>query len=133
MCCGSPEFLKQRFGEGYNLVIVKNDWEDNKRLEDFIMSSIQGAKKLQEVSTEATFLLPKNAVNKFKDFFPEFERKMDSLGVSSYGLSMSTLEEVFLWVERESTDEHKEKQVHKVTPKEIDVTVEKPLNQDQLS
>lgn len=73
MCCGSPEFLKQRFGEGYNLVIVKNEREDNKQLEDFIMNSIQGAKKLQEVSTEATFLLPKNAVNKFKDFFPEFE------------------------------------------------------------
>jgi len=69
-------------------------------------------------------------VNKFKDFFPDFERKMDSLGVSSYGLSMSTLEEVFLWVEKEGTDEHKEKMVHKVTPKEIDVTVEKPLNQD---
>lgn len=48
-------------------------------------------------------------MNKFKDFFPEFEWKMDSLGVSSYGLSMSTLEEVFLWVEKEGTEEHNEK------------------------
>ena len=46
MCCGSPEFLKQRFGEGYNLVIVKNEWEDNRPLEDFVMNSIPGAKKL---------------------------------------------------------------------------------------
>lgn len=46
MCCGSPEFLKQRFGEGYNLVIVKNDREDNKPLEEFIFKSIEGAKKL---------------------------------------------------------------------------------------
>ena len=30
MTCGSPEFLKNRYGEGYNLVIVKNDREDNK-------------------------------------------------------------------------------------------------------
>lgn len=46
MCCGSPEFLKQWFGEGYNLVIVKKDWDDNKPLEDFVMNQIPGAKKL---------------------------------------------------------------------------------------
>jgi len=36
MCCGSSEFLKNWFGEGYNLVIVKKEWDDNKQLEDFI-------------------------------------------------------------------------------------------------
>ena len=59
-------------------------------------SRIKGSKKLQEVSTEATYLLPKASILEFKEFFPEFDQKMDDLGVSSYGLSMTTLEEVFL-------------------------------------
>jgi len=62
MCCGSSEYLKNKYGEGYNLVIVKNSRDDNKALEEFILSRVSGAKKLQEVSTEATYLLPKQSV-----------------------------------------------------------------------
>jgi len=63
-------------------------------------------------------------VNRFKDFFPEFERKMGDLDISSYGLSMSTLEEVFLRVEKESTEEINEKK-HKIVPKDHDLVLEK--------
>lgn len=118
MCTGSPEFLKNKFGEGYNLVIVKKDRADNNALNDFITSRINGAKKLQEVSTETTFLLPKSAIQEFKEFFPEFDKKLEDLGVSSYGLQMSTLEEVFLRVEKEGQDIEKQiqhaKHPHKV-------------------
>lgn len=108
MCVGSSEYLKHKYGEGYNLVIVKNNREDNVKLESFITSKIKGAKKLQEVSTEATFLLPKKAIQDFKEFFPEFDRKLEELDVSSYGLSMTTLEEVFLRVEKEGQEQFKE-------------------------
>jgi len=100
MCCGSSEYLKNKYGEGYNLVVVKNGREDNVALEDFILNSIPGSQKLQEVSTEATFLLPKTAVDTFKDFFPKFDDNLANLDCSSYGLSMATLEEVFLRVEK---------------------------------
>lgn len=46
MCCGSSEYLKNKYGEGYNLVIVKNGREDNQKLQDFIQSRIHGSKKL---------------------------------------------------------------------------------------
>ncbi|MBK8156522.1 MAG: hypothetical protein IPK55_11250 [Streptococcus sp.] len=46
-------------------------------------------------------MLPKKAIQDFKEFFPEFDRKLEELDVSSYGLSMTTLEEVFLRVEKE--------------------------------
>ena len=29
MCCGSPDWLKWEYGEGYNLTIVKKSKEDN--------------------------------------------------------------------------------------------------------
>jgi len=113
MCCGSSEYLKNKYGEGYNLVVVKNGREDNFALEDYILKAIPGAKKLQEVSTEATFLLPKSAIDKFKNFFPQLDSMLNELDVSSYGLSMTTLEEVFLRVEKEGQEQFKvENQSH---------------------
>ena len=35
---------------------------------------------------------------KFKDFFNKFDNDLDSLGIRSYGISVTTLEEVFLKV-----------------------------------
>jgi len=32
----------------------------------------------------------------FKDFFTELDSKLDQLGISSYGVGITTLEEVFL-------------------------------------
>lgn len=99
VCRGTPDFLKKKFGSGYNLVIVKKDKEMKPELEEFITSKIEGAQKLSEISQEATFLLPKEQVETFKEFFPEFDEKCDGFGVQSYGVSMTTLEEVFLRVE----------------------------------
>ena len=59
MCCGTPEYLKEKYGEGYSLVIVKNNREPNEELEEFIKSKIKGATKMSEVGQEATYLLPK--------------------------------------------------------------------------
>lgn len=35
---------------------------------------------------------------KFKEFFEAFDEKTESLGIASYGISITTLEEVFLKV-----------------------------------
>lgn len=35
---------------------------------------------------------------KFKNFFTEFDNDLDGLGIRSYGISVTTLEEVFLKV-----------------------------------
>ena len=36
--------------------------------------------------------------HKFKSFFHDFDQRLDELGVQSYGISITTLEEVFLAV-----------------------------------
>ena len=44
---------------------------------------------------------------KFKDFFLEFDRDLPKLDITSYGISVTTLEEVFLRVaEGDETDEN---------------------------
>lgn len=55
-------------------------------------------KKLSEVSSEITFQIPTALSYKFKDFFTQFDRELDSLEIRSYGISVTTLEEVFLRV-----------------------------------
>jgi len=51
---------------------------------------------LQEVSSEITYQLPKEESENFKPFFAEFDDNLKALGINSYGVGVTTLEEVFL-------------------------------------
>ena len=46
------------------------------------------------VAAEVSFLLPEDQVCNFERFFTDLEREQDTLGVETYGLSITTLEEV---------------------------------------
>ena len=51
VCCGSSGFLKNRFGDGYNMVIVKNNPDvPNQPYFDLIKQHIPDFKVLSEVS-----------------------------------------------------------------------------------
>jgi len=55
ICCGSSEFLKERFGVGYNLTILKSDNNvDSNELISFIKSIIPSSNVLSNVSSEIT-------------------------------------------------------------------------------
>ena len=95
-CIGSSLFLKERYGVGYNLVVDKTTREDVPEIELFVRERIPSAIKLQEVSSEVSFQLPKEAANLFKEFFIEFDNMKDELQVRSYSVGITTLEEVFL-------------------------------------
>jgi ATP-binding cassette subfamily A (ABC1) protein 3 len=45
-----------------------------------------------------TFQIPMSLSSKFKEFFTSFDQKLEDLGIRSYGISITTLEEVFLRV-----------------------------------
>ena len=53
---------------------------------------------LGEIAREITFQIPVEYSPKFKNFFAQFDVKSKALGVASYGISITTLEEVFLAV-----------------------------------
>lgn len=53
---------------------------------------------LSEVSSEITFQIPSELSKKFKTFFANFDYDLSSLDILSYGISVTTLEEVFLRV-----------------------------------
>ncbi len=99
-CCGSSLFLKNKFGVGYRLSIVKKSNDPNPELDAFVLGHIATASKLSDISAEVIYQLPLDESDKFGPFFKEMDGKLDTLGVAEYGVAVTTLEEVFLTVGR---------------------------------
>jgi len=101
-CCGSPLYLKSRFGVGYYLNLVKQPGlmssEHSKQVITFVKSFVSSAKVLNDIPGEIAFQMPLSEVSHFKDMFADLDQRMESLGLHSYGISVTTLEEVFLRV-----------------------------------
>ena len=98
---GSSLFLKNRFGVGYRLTMVKRSKKKNKKIEPYLLKHLGKCELMSEVSQEICFLLPKEQSKNFKDFFKQFDLDIYSLGIESYGVSITTLEEVFLKINQE--------------------------------
>jgi len=95
-CLGSSIYLKNQFGVGYNLTLVRKQGAKNESLEQTIKSILPGAIMLQDVSQELSFQLPNNEIANFQKLFDTLDRDGESLKIDSYGVSITTLEEVFL-------------------------------------
>ena len=102
ICLGSSLFLKNRFGVGYNLTMVKQSKDSTSRISAYLHKNLgPEVKMLSEVSNEVAYQIPSNLSGKFKEFFEEFDKDLEKIGVRSYGISITTLEEVFLRVGEE--------------------------------
>ncbi|KAK1930150.1 ABC transporter A family member 1 [Phytophthora citrophthora] len=106
-CCGSSLFLKNRFGAGYNLTLVKDDGKcDDKAVSAFINSYVPSAQLLSNVGSEIAFQLPLHSSSSFATMFADMDRQLKSLGLLSYGVSVTTLEEVFIKVAELGDENH---------------------------
>ncbi|KDO35467.1 hypothetical protein SPRG_00314 [Saprolegnia parasitica CBS 223.65] len=112
-CVGSSLFLKNRYGAGYNFALVRTETCDTAALIAFVQSHIPVAKVLSNVGTEMSFQLPLDHAPSFAAMFADLEVQSSALGVLSYGISVTTLEEVFIKV-AEIGDEH---QQHTLQPR----------------
>ncbi|XP_059646285.1 ABC transporter A family member 1 isoform X5 [Cornus florida] len=111
-CCGSSLFLKHQYGVGYTLTLVKTAPSASVAA-DIVYRHIPSATCVSEVGTEISFKLPLASSSSFESMFREIEGCMrrsgqiaetaadepkHHLGIESYGISVTTLEEVFLRV-----------------------------------
>ena len=98
-CLGTSMFLKNKFGVGYNLTLVKSSTEPNNGIIEFMNENLgPNVKKQSEIQSEMTIQIPIEYAAKFGDFFKKLDQELNSLKITSYGISISTLEEVFLKV-----------------------------------
>ncbi|CAG0896162.1 unnamed protein product [Darwinula stevensoni] len=95
-CVGSSIFLKKKFGAGYHMVAVKEPWCDVSRVTEVIQRHVPDGSLDQNVGAELTFLLPDNSSPRFPSMFTELENRKGDLGISSFGVSVTTMEEVFI-------------------------------------
>jgi len=117
-CLGSALFLKKTYGVGYQLTIEKKPNEikllsDNpvseenidERLEKIVNDNVESANMLTNVGTEMSFQLPLGASSNFSPMFDKLEDLVSKEEIVTYGVGITTLDEVFLLVARGATPE----------------------------
>lgn len=110
LTCGSSMFLKNKFGFGYGLTLVKENSEvSTEKVTQMIESHVQGAKLEGDISKELKYILPTSEIAKFENLFKDLDDKGKSeLGIESYGVSLTTLEDVFLRIGQQMGKNKKE-------------------------
>jgi ATP-binding cassette, subfamily A (ABC1), member 3 len=117
-CAGSSFFLKKTYGVGYQLTIEKSqqqhrasppveglpesdDVDDlDDRLNSIVKVNVKEATMLNNTGSEVRFQIPIAAASKFTPMFDGLDVEVDNGNIQSYGVSMTTLDEVFLLVAR---------------------------------
>ena len=104
-CCGSPLFLKTNYGSGYNLTISTKKSKDDPinqaksvstRITDIVKNTIPTATLNSNINSEISFILPAKDSNKFSTLFDHLEKGKESLNIVNIGVSVTTIEDVFL-------------------------------------
>eukprot|EP00051_Salpingoeca_urceolata_P022285 m.359766 g.359766 ORF g.359766 m.359766 type:complete len:1971 (+) comp19951_c3_seq13:616-6528(+) len=116
---GSSRFLKDRFGVGYHLTLVKNPSCDVRGLSTTISHFSPGSHLMSDVGAELTYILPKHESENFPTLFEHLESRRDQYGIDSYGISATTMEEVFLRVGHgeEGSDKERASEVNRLQSK----------------
>ncbi|XP_033114079.1 ATP-binding cassette sub-family A member 3-like [Anneissia japonica] len=96
LCSGSSLFLKNRYGVGYHMTLVKNQDCQVDLLTKTIQEFVPGSYLESNIGAELTYILPGESTSMFQKLFEHLEAKRTSLGVDSFGVSVTTLEEVFM-------------------------------------
>ncbi|XP_051003132.1 phospholipid-transporting ATPase ABCA3-like [Acomys russatus] len=99
-CCGTSVFLKQIYGAGYHIVLEKEPYCDIDNIFAIIQHHVPGAMLENDIGNELSFILPKMYVSRFEALFTELELKQKALGIANFGASITTMEEVFLKVNK---------------------------------
>ncbi|XP_008435868.1 cholesterol transporter ABCA5 isoform X1 [Poecilia reticulata] len=100
-CVGSSLYLKIKCGVGYHLRMSISEGCDMEKVTSLMKQHVPKAKLSRQHDTELTFTLPFESMNTFSGLFSELDCQ-PQLGIINYGVSMTTLEDVFLRLESEA-------------------------------
>jgi len=125
-CLGSSLFLKKTYGVGYQLTIEKQPVKSKPstiqeqttgdaglprdidgELTHIVKGAVEEATLLTNVGTEMSFQLPIGAASNFPPMFEQLDAQADQGGIVTYGVGITTLDEVFLLVARGDTHQEK--------------------------
>ncbi|XP_031699080.1 cholesterol transporter ABCA5 isoform X2 [Anarrhichthys ocellatus] len=100
-CVGSSMYLKVKCGVGYHLRMSVNEGCEAEKISSVVNQHVPKAKLSRQHEAELTFTLPFESMDTFSGLFSELDCQ-PNLGIINYGVSMTTLEDVFLRLEAEA-------------------------------
>lgn len=95
-CVGSSFFLKKRYGAGYYLTLEKSPHCDVMKVTELLRKHIPNTQVDTNVGSELTYRLAEDQLHVFEDMLGDLETNAPALGILNYGISLTTLEEVFM-------------------------------------
>ena len=101
-CVGSAQHLKSKYGKGYTLTVNMLPTDDkatqNENLSAFVSQTLTSGDGvlLSSINQTRKYLLPKNKSTTISRIFKTMEVNKSILGIREWGLTMSTLEDVFI-------------------------------------
>jgi len=101
-CCGSPLFLKNRYGTGYQLTCVKQPEFTEDGIKNLLMKYTPNFQVRSQNASEIVYNLPFESAKDFSEMFTELDNIAPKIGISSYGVTITSLEDVFLKVGEEA-------------------------------
>ncbi len=106
---GSPphaERASQKLaGSGYRLTITKDPQCNTRVIKQLVRKHVPGAETISNVSGELAMSLPTEEESKMPSLLKDLSEEKDRVGINNFGLSVTTLEDVFLKVGAADTDE----------------------------
>jgi hypothetical protein len=87
---------------------MSSNTEVDEMLKDIVTKAVPDANLLTNVGTEISFQLPLGASSNFASMLGQLDAKVDQGIIATYGVGVTTLDEVFLLVARGETNEKKD-------------------------
>ncbi|XP_036965803.1 ATP-binding cassette sub-family A member 12 isoform X3 [Acanthopagrus latus] len=112
-CCGSPLYLKDKLGQGYKLTLTKkmpnpeSEPIDNAELKSFIQAHVPEARLKEAQGGDLVYSLPpfgSSNASSYRSLLTALDSNLDALQLGGYGISDTTLEEVFLQLTHNNTE-----------------------------
>lgn len=96
-CCGSPLFLKDKFGSGYRLTLTKDVNFNQEDMKNMVRSVLGQEPNIQSnIAREMCISISNEHNSKLPALLSNLENFKTRLGILNYGISSATVEEVFL-------------------------------------
>lgn len=98
LCVGSSLFVKNKYGLGYHLRIDIASQNSAKQISELVSDKICSPTLDRVTNNEMLFTLPKCQTDNFAGLFDSLDQSIErnNFGIKAYGISMTTLEDVFL-------------------------------------
>lgn len=104
-CSGTTHFLKEKLGSGYHLTMSLSDSANLNQIEQFVQNITPSARLDKFYGKEAQYVLPFDSSGSFPDLFRALDQNRESIQVQNYGISVTTMDEIFMTVTNEGKED----------------------------